>query len=209
MAEEYLSDVENSYWECMDEETKNLCEKTIEEVKKLMPEDSNVSLLSDIPEEISTKICEDEGVTINKDLIKQANTPMTLAKYLRLAVDMEEMCKRVESDLEKILDKKRFYCFASKNFDNLVVISKVTEVNSDEKPRSLSLKYKYNPEEDTIRYSLIGQSWNWEISKEILLAILNDEIPVTSTSNQKTAKIEQNNDVQLTFGDVVISIKRK
>ena len=211
MTEQELLETENSYWDCMDEETKDLCQKTIEEVKRLTSRDSKVSLLSDISTEIREKICENEGVIINKTLLDQAITPMALAKYLQIASDSMKIGEKVKHDLGMMLDSKRFDWFVSKNFDNLVVISKVMEINSDEKPKSLSLKYKYDYENDLITYSLLGQSWNWEISKDILVAILNDKLLPPS----KEANIEKNNTsvinspIELSIGDIVISIKSK
>lgn len=205
-----LEDLETSYWNVMNEETKELCQRTIDEVIKLMPKDSKVSLLTEISSDICTKICEMEGVRIDENLLPQANTPMALAKYLRIVSDDMKITEKVKEDLGKILSTDKFDWYVSSKLDNMVFITNKSEVNSEDKPKSLSLKYKYDPDNDSISYALLGQSWNWEISKNMLLMILNNETPVAITKEVKETKVlEQTGDIELKVGDVLISIKRK
>lgn len=210
MSEKQQDEMENTYWQAMNDETKDLCEKTIAEVKKLMPKDTEVSLLSEIPLDVSTKICEMEGVRIDDNLLSQATNSMALAKYLRIVSDDMKITEKVKEDLSKLLNKNKFDWYVSTKLDNTVFISNKLEVNSEEKPKSLSLRYKYDPDEETIKYSLLGQTWNWEISKNLLLMILNNEVPSIYTENvQKCENLDKTNGIELKVGDVIISIKHK
>lgn len=202
---------EKVYWDSMDEDTKTLCENTINELKSKLKIE-NIGLLDEIDLDTVKSICEAESVSIDEAVIDEVKTPFALARYLRIMNDLSLVREKVKNDLTAIFkdNEDKFDWYVSGSFNTRIInITKKRDVNDESKIQSLDLTYRYDQDNDVIVYGLRGASWGWDISKEELKIILG----ITTASNilpvQTSTKQVNKNSVKLDLGDIEITVNRK
>lgn len=145
--------------------------------------------LSNLPMDIVEGFLYANSINVPESLKKQMTTPYSIAKYLLLKEQEREMIEKVETELENTIDAEKVNWLIYKDLTNRISFSKRIPINSDEVPQSLSVKYKYDSDNDKLIYSISDGSWGWEISLAQLKSILeNKTISPISESISKHSK---------------------
>lgn len=145
--------------------------------------------LSNLPTDLVESFLYTNSISVPESLKKQMTTPYSIAKYLLLKEQEREMIEKVETELENTIDAEKVNWLIYKDLTNRISFSKKIPINSDEVPQSLSVKYKYDSDNDKLIYSISDGSWGWEISLAQLKGILeNKTISPISESISKHSK---------------------
>ena len=145
--------------------------------------------LSNLPMDLVEGFLYANSISVPESLKKQMTTPYSIAKYLLLKEQEREMIEKVETELENTIDAEKVNWLIYKDLTNRISFSKKIPINSDEVPQSLSVKYKYDSDNDKLIYSISDGSWGWEISLAQLKSILeNKTISPISESISKHSK---------------------
>ena len=145
--------------------------------------------LSNLPMDLVEGFLYANSISVPESLKKQMTTPYSIAKYLLLKEQEREMIEKVKAELENTIDSEKVNWLIYKDLTNRISFSKKIPINSDEVPQSLSVKYKYDSDNDKLIYSISDGSWGWEISLAQLKSILeNKTISPISESISKHSK---------------------
>ena len=145
--------------------------------------------LSNLPMDLVEGFLYANSISVPESLKKQMTTPYSIAKYLLLKEQEREMIEKVETELKNTIDAEKVNWLIYKDLTNRISFSKKIPINSDEVPQSLSVKYKYDSDNDKLIYSISDGSWGWEISLAQLKGILeNKTISPISESISKHSK---------------------
>ena len=131
--------------------------------------------LSNLPMDLVEGFLYANSISVPESLKKQMTTPYSIAKYLLLKEQEREMIEKVETELENAIDAEKVNWLIYKDLTNRISFSKKIPINSDEVPQSLSVKYKYDSDNDKLIYSISDGSWGWEISLAQLKSILENK----------------------------------
>ena len=181
------------------------------EVKNALTKiDSNLKIeaLTELPEDVVNTFCEINDLDILPAFKNQLKTPYAIAKYLSLIVQQKELTKRIDTTLNALLDNSKISWVIHQNFSNTITFTKILQINSEEKPQSLLVKYRINNENDQIVYSIMAGNWGWDITANQLKALLEGAIPTSeNTSNKMTYSISDNN-IVIQAGNIQISVNK-
>lgn len=181
------------------------------EVKNALTKiDSNLKIeaLTELPEDVVNTFCEINDLDILPAFKNQLKTPYAIAKYLSLIVQQKELTKRIDTTLNALLDNSKISWVIHQNFSNTITFTKILQINSEEKPQSLLVKYRINNENDQIVYSIMAGNWGWDITANQLKALLEGAIPTSeNTSNKMTYSISDNN-IVIQAGSIQISVNK-
>lgn len=181
------------------------------EVKNALTKiDSNLKIeaLTELPEDVVNTFCEINDLDILPTFKNQLKTPYAIAKYLSLIVQQKELTKRIDTTLNALLDNSKISWVIHQNFSNTITFTKILQINSEEKPQSLLVKYRINNENDQIVYSIMAGNWGWDITANQLKALLEGTIPTSeNASNKMTYSISDNN-IVIQAGNIQISVNK-
>ena len=181
------------------------------EVKNALTKiDSNLKIeaLTELPEDVVNTFCEINDLDILPTFKNQLKTPYAIAKYLSLVVQQKELTKRIDMTLNALLDNSKISWVIHQNFSNTITFTKILQINSEEKPQSLLVKYRVNNENDQIVYSIMAGNWGWDITANQLKALLEGAIPTSeNTSNKMTYSISDNT-IVIQAGNIQISVNK-
>ena len=207
-----------SYEQFIDNELK----KIIDEVKQDLFEISNDEKIKDLPvfEEISQSLIdsflEKNELQVQKTYRDNMKTIFSLAKYLQLLFYQEDIHKRIKKDLfEGLLNDLNIDWYLYTDFTNQIQFTKNPEINSEEKPQNLLIKYRINKETNELIYSIISGNWGWDLNKYELKALLSHTFKTNINKVQEDNKpiqfglIPEADGVTVNAGNVKIIIKKQ
>lgn len=164
--------------------------------------------LSNLPMDLVEGFLYANSISVPESLKKQMTTPYSIAKYLLLKEQEREMIEKVETELKNTIDAEKVNWLIYKDLTNRISFSKKIPINSDEVPQSLSVKYKYDSDNDKLIYSILDGSWGWEISLAQLKGILENKTisPISeSISKHSKAQTDVKFSTSMTDNEIVIN----
>lgn len=116
-------------------------------------------------------ILEAEGLPVYTEFKSNLTTPWSIAKYIKLSLDEQDLIKKVTEDFISFLPQNIDYIFLKK-LSCTVQLSKT--FIEGEKKQALTLKY-FLDEDEKIQYKILSTStWGWDITKAQLKALLSN-----------------------------------
>lgn len=211
--EEYLEKLEqaakdsDTFEAMLDDDLKTVLAEVKGVLTKINPS-LNVEALTELPEDVVNIFCKINNIDILPIFKNQLKTPYAIAKYLSLVVQQKELTKRIDMALTVLLDNNKISWVIHQNFSNTITFTKILQINSEEKPQSLLVKYRINNENDQIVYSIMAGNWGWDITANQLKALLEGVIPTSENiSNKMTYSISDNN-IVIQAGNIQISVNK-
>lgn len=154
----------------------------------------------------------ENNIETESSIRKQLKTPYSIAKFLLLAVEADNLIKKVSKELETILDKKIVSWYIYKNFSNQVIFTKEREINSEEKPQDLLVKYRIDTDSDKIIYTIKSGNWGFDIDiynlKQLLEGKRIQSIDNSYTQSDFVSKMTENS-LLVSANGLEIKISRK
>lgn len=189
----------------LDEDMRSAVNDVIAELNKFS--DSKFLPLSTVNADILEKFLIKNSLNPSEDFKNAMVTPFAIARYLILVVQQKEATKKVKDVLDILLAQTKINYTIYEDFSNQICFTKELEVNSEEKPQCLILRYRIDKELDKVIFVLPGNNWGWDIDNTQLLAILTHKL--TSTySNEKSVQKVSKEDVVLTFNGIDVILKK-
>jgi len=188
------------------EELRSAVEDVITELNKFS-KNSEFLPLSNVSEEILEKFLVKNSLTPSQEFKNAMTTPFAIAKYLVLLVQQKEAIEKVKNVLDILLAQTKISYTIYEDFSNQICFTKELEINSEEKPQCLVLKYRIDQEQDKVVFILPGNSWGWDINNTQLLAILTNKY-ADYTTIEKPVQKSSKEDVVLTFNGVDVILKK-
>lgn len=189
------------------EELANAIADVIEELNNLTTNKNEYTDLSTVEPDILDKFLVKNSLNPNEDFKNAMTTPFSIARYLILIVQQKEAIEKVKNTLEILLSGTKINYTIYEDFTNQICFTKDLEINSEEKPQCLILKYRIDKEEDKVIFVLPGNNWGWDIDNTQLLAILTHKL-TSNYSNEKSVQKLSKEDVVLTFNGVDVILKK-
>ena len=128
-----------------------------------------------------------------------------------LKVQEKGIIQRIEEALETYLDHTKIEWTIYRDFSNQIMFNNKLEINSEEKPQNLLVKYRVDKETDKIIYSICSGNWGWDLSINQLKALLeNTVIPVNEykkASKLYTKNTEAVTPLKLNYNGMIITIE--
>lgn len=190
----------------MNDELKGAVEDVLNALKSYTSEKLNS--LSNLPMDLVEGFLYANSISVPESLKKQMTTPYSIAKYLLLKEQEREMIEKVETELKNTIDAEKVNWLIYKDLTNRISFSKRIPVNSDDVPQSLSVKYKYNPDDNKFIYSIADGSWSWEVSLAQLKGILESKAisPISeSVSKHNKTPTDVKFSTSMTDNEIVIN----
>lgn len=180
----------------------------IEELQKLLP-GVEFNSLTVIPEDTVVQLFEIDNISIPAKLKTHINTPYSIAKYLMLKDEEDILIDKVTKDLNTIIDEDKVTLVVHRDLTNTLTFTKKLQINSEEKPQNLSIKYTFNPETDRFNYMLDCGSWGWNVSKDQLKALVNGKaLPKIQTELSEELPKSKENDIVINVNNTRIIIQK-
>lgn len=196
--------------EMMDEDLKQIYTKVKEKLIEHNNTLNDINPLDELSQESVEYLIDSFYLHPNKEFREQMKNLFAIAKFMILTNQQNEVIERIETDLNNTFDKNKVTWTVYENFKNEICFTKNQAVNSDEKPQALLIKYRIDPIEDQIIYSLTGGYWGYDITKEQLKALLEGEIPTTGNYKQTDFSFNVNKDnLFVNVNGIQISIKKQ
>lgn len=174
-----MTEEEKFIEEHLDESMKEAVKEVIEALTEINPIYSTSTLLMPLDEKDVQTLIERDNIEVDSKFLSSLNTPYAIAKYILLKVQEKDIIQRIEENLEVHLDKTKIDWTIYKDFSNQIIFNNKPEINSEEKPQNLLIKYRIDKETDKIIYSICSGNWGWDLSINQLKALLeNTTIPV-------------------------------
>ena len=174
-----MTEEEKFIEEHLDESMKEAVNEVIEALTEINPIYSNATLLMNINNKDVLTLLERDNIEVDSKFLSSLITPYAIAKFILLKVQEKGIIQRIEEALEAYLDHTKIEWTIYKDFSNQIMFNNKPEINSEEKPQNLLVKYRIDKETDKIIYSICSGNWGWDLSINQLKALLeNTTIPV-------------------------------
>lgn len=172
-----------------------------------------IMALEILPDDVITSFLDSYKIVPQEEYKAHLTTPFALAKYLRLLNEMEEITKKIEDELTLLLDPNKVEWIIYKDLTNRINFTKKLELNSDEKPQGLLVKYRMDPDTNKFIYTILAGNWGWDLSKQQLKSLLENTqiVPVSInnvfTTNKFNTNIEENK-IVINSGNISIIVQK-
>lgn len=174
-----MTEEEKFIEEHLDESMKEAVKEVVEALAEINPIYSNATLLMNIDNKDVLTLLERDNIEVDSKFLSSLITPYAIAKFILLKVQEKGIIQRIEEALEAYLDHTKIEWTIYKDFSNQIMFNNKPEINSEEKPQNLLVKYRIDKETDKIIYSICSGNWGWDLSINQLKALLeNTTIPV-------------------------------
>lgn len=174
-----MTEEEKFIEEHLDESMKEAVKEVVEALAEINPIYSNATLLMNINNKDVLTLLERDNIEVDSKFLSSLITPYAIAKFILLKVQEKGIIQRIEEALEVYLDHTKIEWTIYKDFSNQIMFNNKPEINSEEKPQNLLVKYRIDKETDKIIYSICSGNWGWDLSINQLKALLeNTTIPV-------------------------------
>lgn len=174
-----MTEEEKFIEEHLDESMKEAVKEVTEALTEINPIYSNATLLMNINNKDVLTLLERDNIEVDSKFLSSLITPYAIAKFILLKVQEKGIIQRIEEALEVYLDHTKIEWTIYKDFSNQIMFNNKPEINSEEKPQNLLVKYRIDKETDKIIYSICSGNWGWDLSINQLKALLeNTTIPV-------------------------------
>lgn len=174
-----MTEEEKFIEEHLDESMKEAVKEVIEALTEINPIYSDATLLMNIDNKDVLTLLERDNIEVDSKFLSSLITPYAIAKFILLKVQEKGIIQRIEEALEVYLDHTKIEWTIYKDFSNQIMFNNKPEINSEEKPQNLLVKYRIDKETDKIIYSICSGNWGWDLSINQLKALLeNTTIPV-------------------------------
>ena len=174
-----MTEEEKFIEEHLDESMKEAVKEVIEALAEINPIYSNATLLMNIDNKDVLTLLERDNIEVDAKFLSSLITPYAIAKFILLKVQEKGIIQRIEEALEVYLDHTKIEWTIYKDFSNQIMFNNKPEINSEEKPQNLLVKYRIDKETDKIIYSICSGNWGWDLSINQLKTLLeNTTIPV-------------------------------
>lgn len=206
-----MTDEEKFIEEHLDESMKEAVKEVITALSEINPIYSTSTLLMPLDEKDVQTLIERDNIEVDSKFLSSLNTPYAIAKYILLKVQEKDIIQRIEENLEVHLDKTKIDWTIYKDFSNQIIFNNKPEINSEEKPQNLLVKYRVDKETDKIIYSICSGNWGWDLSINQLKALLeNTTMPVNEykkASKLYTKNTETITPLKLNYNGMIITIE--
>ena len=181
LAVENNSEQTTSFEDMLSEDLKKILAEVKSELCTLNSDLKELDALTELDKVIVEKFFEKNDITILPQFKEQLTTPFAITKYLSLTVQQNALVNQIETALQSLLSTEKVTWLIHKDFSNTITFTKVLPVNSEEKPQSLLVKYRLDPENDEkIIYTIAAGNWGWDIDELQLKGLLeNTQIELT------------------------------
>ena len=174
-----MTEEEKFIEEHLDESMKEAVKEVVEALAEINPIYSDATLLMNIDNKDVLTLLERDNIEVDSKFLSSLITPYAIAKFILLKVQEKGIIQRIEEALEVYLDHTKIEWTIYKDFSNQIMFNNKPEINSEEKPQNLLVKYRIDKETDKIIYSICSGNWGWDLSINQLKALLeNTTIPV-------------------------------
>lgn len=206
-----MTEEEKFIEEHLDESMKEAVKEVIDALTEINPIYSNATLLMNIDNKDVLTLLERDNIEVDSKFLSSLITPYAIAKFILLKVQEKGIIQRIEEALETYLDPTKIEWTIYKDFSNQIMFNNKPEINSEEKPQNLLVKYRVDKETDKIIYSICSGNWGWDLSINQLKALLeNTTIPVNEykkASKLYTKNTETITPLKLNYNGMVITIE--
>lgn len=202
-----IEDMMDSELKSIYTELKNIIIKNFEELK-------DIDALDTLNNEAIEWIYKNFKLHPTNEFKAEMTNLYAFSKYVLLEKQQEEAIKKVNDDLNKLIDSTKIEWNILNDFKNQITFTKIktqTEINDNSKTQSLLVKYRFDPDTDEIIYSLTGTYWGFDIYKEQLKALL-EGTTVKSGSNYTPSDLKVNmgnNLLNINVNGIEIMIKKQ
>ena len=194
--------------ELMSDELKSAVTDIRIELQNLYP-DLTFNTLSPLSFDMVEKLCKKHNVIIYDEFKDYLNTPFAVAKYITLLVDAQELQKRVKADLDSYIDTTKIDFYILPGLKNEICFTKIIPENSEEKPQSLVVNYRFDTETEIIQYYLKTTPWGYDISKEMLVMLLNNDTSNAIVKDYELSTKVEKDKIIVTAGNINVIIKKE
>ena len=205
-----MTEEEKFIEEHLDESMKAAVKEVIEALSEINPIYNNATLLMPLDEKDVKTLIEKDDIDVDSKFLVSLNTPYAIAKYILLKVQEKGIIQRIEENLEVYLNKTKIDWTIYKDFSNQIMFNNKPEINSEEKPQNLLVKYRIDKETDKIIYSICSGNWGWDLSINQLKALLeNTAIPASNIEKKSVntnTNISQSTPIKVLYNGMVITI---
>lgn len=194
----------------LSEDLKKILDEVKIELLAIDPTLKDLTALTELNPDIIEKFCDRNDLTVSLDFKKQLITPFAISKYLSLIIQQKDLVKQLENTLTNLLSKDKVSWVIHQNFTNTITFTKVLPINSDEKPQSLLVKYRINPENEKIIYTIAAGNWGWDITALQLKALLEDtdvSLVKSDINKQLVYSITEKN-ITINAGEIEVIVKK-
>lgn len=198
-------DENQEFLKSLDENMCSAVNDVIAELNKFS--DSKFLPLSTVNADILEKFLIKNSLNPSENFKNAMVTPFAIARYLILIVQQKEAIKKVKDVLDILLAQTKINYTIYEDFSNQICFTKELEVNSEEKPQCLILRYRIDKELDKVVFVLPGNNWGWDIDNVQLLTILTNRQNSSNVSEKSVQKLSKD-DVVLTFAGVDVILKK-
>ena len=185
-----MTEEEKFIEEHLDESMKEAVKEVIEALTEINPIYSNATLLMNIDNKDVLTLLERDNIEVDSKFLSSLITPYAIAKFILLKVQEKGIIQRIEEALEVYLDHTKIEWTIYKDFSNQIMFNNKPEINSEEKPQNLLVKYRIDKETDKIIYSICSGNWGWDLSINQLKALL--ENTTISVKNIEKKSVDEN-----------------
>ena len=194
----------------LSEDLKKILDEVKIELLAIDPTLKDLTALTELNADIIEKFCDKNDLSVSLDFKKQLVTPFAISKYLSLIIQQKDLVKQLENTLTNLLSKDKVSWVIHQNFTNTITFTKVLPINSDEKPQSLLVKYRINPENEKIIYTIAAGNWGWDITALQLKALLEDtdvSLVKSDINKQLVYSITEKN-ITINAGEIEVIVKK-
>lgn len=206
-----MTDEEKFIEEHLDESMKEAVKEVIDALTEINPIYSNATLLMNVDNKDVLTLLERDSIEVDSKFLSSLITPYAIAKFILLKVQEKDIIQRIEENLEVHLDKTKIDWTIYKDFSNQIIFNNKPEINSEEKPQNLLIKYRIDKETDKIIYSICSGNWGWDLSINQLKALLeNTTIPVSNIEKKSVntnTSIAQSTPIKVVYNGMIITIE--
>lgn len=201
-----MSDIENM----MDEDLANIYNELKEIVIKNNNELKNIDALDVLDEDTINFIFVTFNLHPTKEFKEEMKNLFAISKFILLSSEQEKIIKKINADLDILLDKSKISWSILEDFKNQITFTKNKEINDDSKPQSLLIKYRIDSESDEIIYSIAGSYWGYDITKSQLKMILENVNTIQSSYKPSDFSFNTTpNSLNIKVNGLDISIKKQ
>lgn len=206
-----MTDEEKFIEEHLDESMKEAVKEVIDALTEINPIYSNATLLMNIDNKDVLTLLERDNIEVDSKFLSSLITPYAIAKFILLKVQEKGIIQRIEEALETYLDSTKIEWTIYRDFSNQIMFNNKPEINSEEKPQNLLVKYRVDKETDKIIYSICSGNWGWDLSITQLKALLeNTTISKTISepiSVNKNTTISPSTPIKVLYNGIRITIE--
>lgn len=201
---------DNEFDSIMDPELKETVYEVIAEIQKIEPNLSDLNSLTVLDKEVVDKFCKIHDIQVVPAFEAHMNTPFAIGKYLTLVVEQNNIISRLEEELKLLLDTEKVNWLIYKDFSGQINFSNNIQINSEEKPQSLLVKYRLDPELDKIIYTILAGSWGWDITGKQLKGLLeNTAIEKENVENKVINRVTNEDAVVINMNGIKITLEKQ